>query len=92
MECKVNLILFINKQKWHVIYRTKNKEVKKEVKEYQFLSFARNLSNRYKKQILVVEINTLRTVSKKIVQKAAKATGKFIGQLKQQVNCRKQNL
>ena len=45
------------------------------VKGYGFLSFARNLYNKYRKQLLDREINA----SKKVIHKAAKATGEFLG-------------
>ena len=50
-------------------------EPRKYVKGYGFLSFARNFSNKYRKQLLDTGINP----SKKVVDKAAEATGEFIG-------------
>ena len=47
------------------------------------MSFARNLSNKYEKKLMDTPAKTglddLKTASKKIVHKAAKATGQFIG-------------
>ena len=55
----------------------------KYVKGYGFLSFARNLFNKYGKQLLDTTAKTgldsLKSASRKVVHKAAKATGKFIG-------------
>ena len=48
---------------------------KKYVKGYGFLSFERNLSNKYRKQLLDV----IKTASKKVGHKTADTTGKFIG-------------
>ena len=45
---------------------------RKYVKEYGFLSFTINMSNKYGKQLLDI-------ASKKVGHKAAEATGKFIG-------------
>ena len=50
-------------------------EPRKYVKGHGFLSFARNFSNKYRKQLLDTGINP----SKKVVDKAAEATGEFIG-------------
>ena len=56
---------------------------RKYVKGYGSLSFARNLSNTYRKKLLDVAtktgINALKTASKKIIHKAAEATGEFLG-------------
>ena len=49
---------------------------RKYVKRYGFLSFGRNLSNKYGKHLLKTGINVLKTASKK----------QFIKQLKQRVN------
>ena len=38
---------------------------KKYVKEYRFLSFARNLSNKYRKQLLDTGLDALKAASKK---------------------------
>ena len=50
----------------------------KYVKGYAFLSFARNLSNKYRKQLLdtatKTRIDALKTDSKKVVNKAVEAT------------------
>ena len=48
IENKVNLTLFINKQRWHSI----RPRTKTYVKGYGFLSFRRNMSNKYRKQLL----------------------------------------
>ena len=48
---------------------------RKYIKEYGFLSFARNLANKYKKQLLDIKVYFLKTASKKVVHKA----GVFIG-------------
>ena len=45
---------------------------------YEFLSFARNFSNKDSKQLLDTGLDALKTASKKVVHKAAEATGKFI--------------
>ena len=58
--------LLINKND-AIFYRTKNKN--------GFLSFARNLSNKYKKQLLDTGLNSLKTASKNVVRK----TGEFLG-------------
>ena len=46
---------------------------------YGFLSFARNLSNKYGKQLLDAAaktgLDTLKTASEKVIHKAAEATG-----------------
>ena len=56
---------------------------RKDVKEYGFFSFARNLCNKYGKQLLDTATNTgldaPKTASKKVVHKAAEATGEVIG-------------
>ena len=44
-----------------------------------FFSFARNLSNKYRKQLLDTGLDTLKTSSKKVVCKSAEAMGEFIG-------------
>ena len=48
-----------------------------------FLSFVRNLSNKYERQLLNAATKTgpdpLKTASKKVVHKAVEATGEFIG-------------
>ena len=48
---------------------------RKYVKGYIFLSFAKNLSKKYKKQLLDTRLDTLKTASKKVVHK----TGEFLG-------------
>ena len=59
--------------------RTRNKKVCQRI----FLSFVRNLSNKYQRQLLNAATKTgpdpLKTASKKVVHKAAEATGEFIG-------------
>ena len=56
---------------------------RKYVKRYRFLSFARNLFNKYGKHSLDAAfktgLNGLKTASIKVVQKAAEATGELIG-------------
>ena len=49
------------------------------VKGYIYLSFARNLSNKYKNQLLDTGVNYLKSAFKKVVQKAAEAAGGFTG-------------
>ena len=55
---------------------------RKYVKEFGFLSFARNLCNKYRKQLLdtaiETELDALKATSKKVVHKAAEAAGEFI--------------
>ena len=48
---------------------------RKYVKGYEFLSFARNLSNKYKKQLLNTGLDSSKFASKKVVHK----TGEFLG-------------
>ena len=43
------------------------------------MSFARQLSNKYRKQLLNAELDGLKTTSKKVVHKTAKARGELIG-------------
>ena len=54
---------------------------RKYVKGYGFLLFARNLSSKYRKQLLDTAtktgINALKSASKKVVHKVAEATGEF---------------
>ena len=54
----------------------------KYVKGYGFLSFARNLSNKYGKllfdSVTKTGLDALKTASKKVVHKAAEATGAFV--------------
>ena len=56
---------------------------KKSAKGYKFLSFLRNLSNKYGKQYLDTAAKTgldaLKTASRKLVHKAAETKGEFIG-------------
>ena len=52
---------------------------RKYVKGYGFLSFARNFSNQYKKQLWDTGLDALKIASEKVVRKAAEATGEFIG-------------
>ena len=58
------MTLLINKQKKRNISRTR-----KYAKGYGFLSFARNLSGKCRKQLLDTELNSLKVVSKKVVHK-----------------------
>ena len=57
-------------------------KTRKYIKGYGFLSFARNLCNKYGKEFLDTATKTgldaLKTASKKVVHKAAEATGEFI--------------
>ena len=53
--------------------------MRKYVKGHGFLSFARNLCNNYRKQLLNTGLDALRTASKKVVHKAAEITGEFLG-------------
>ena len=66
------------KRRYSIAPRTR-----KYIKRYEFLSFAKNLSNKYGKQLLdsatKSELNSLKSTSKKVVHKAAEATGEFIG-------------
>ena len=41
-------------------------------KEYKFLSFARNLSNKYGKQLMDTKLDALKTSSKKVDNKQLK--------------------
>ena len=56
---------------------------RKYVKRYGFLSFERNLSNKYRNQLLDADTKTgldaLKTATKKVVYKVPEATGEFIG-------------
>ena len=49
------------------------------VKGYGLLSFARNILNKYKKQLLYTGLDALKTASKKVFHKAAEGTGEVIG-------------
>ena len=55
---------------------------RKDIKVYGLLSFVRNLSNKYGKQLLdsftKTGLGALKTASEKVVDKAAEATGEFI--------------
>ena len=52
---------------------------RKYVKGYGFLSFTKNLYNKYGKKLLdtatKTKLNTLQTVSKKVIHKVAETTG-----------------
>ena len=65
-----------------MIYSTEPK-FRKYVKGHGFLSFARKLGDKYGKKLLdtatKTEIDTAKTASKRVVQKAAEATGNLIG-------------
>ena len=50
---------------------------RKHVKGYGFLSFARNLSNKFGKQLLDTATKSGTNSSKKIIHKAVEATGEF---------------
>ena len=56
---------------------------RKYVKRNGFLSFAKNLSNKYEKKLLdtakITVLDVAKTTSKKVVYKTAKATGDLIG-------------
>ena len=56
---------------------------RKYIKGYGFLSFTRNISNKYGKQLLDTATKTgldaLKSASKKVVHKAAEAIREFIG-------------
>ena len=60
-------------------------KTRKYIKGYGFLSFVRNLSNKYGKQLLDTTTKTgpdaLKTASKKVIHKAAEAIGEFIGNI-----------
>ena len=43
------------------------------------MSFARNFYNKYRKQLLDIGLDSLKTASKTMVYKAAEATSEFIG-------------
>ena len=55
------------------------RRTRKHVKGYGFLSFVRNLANKYGRQLLDTAtkagLDALKTASKKVIQKAAEATG-----------------
>ena len=57
--------------------------LRKYVKGYGFLSFARKLGNRYCKELMDAAtkagIDAAKTASKRVVQKTAEATGDLIG-------------
>ena len=59
------------------------RRTRKYVKGYVFLSFGRNLSNKYRRQLFdaatKIELNTLRTTIRKVAHKAAEAIGELIG-------------
>ena len=48
-------------------------------KAYGFLSFARNLSNKYGTQLLDTGLDVFKTASKKVIHKAAKVISQFTG-------------
>ena len=53
------------------------------IKGYRFLSFAKNLSNKYSQKLLdsakKSTTDTIKTASKRVIQKTAEATGDLIG-------------
>ena len=53
--------------------------MRKYVKGYGFLSIARNLSNKYKNQLLDTETRCFKNCFQKVVQEAAEATDEVIG-------------
>ena len=57
----------------------RKKRTKKYVKGCEFLSFARNFPSKYQKYLLNTGIDALKTACKKVVHKAAEATGEFRG-------------
>ena len=61
---------------------------KKYVKGYRFWSFARNVSNKYKKHLLDTVLDSLKIASKNVIPKAAEATGEFIGKKNHWQNCK----
>ena len=56
---------------------------RKYVKGHGFLSFARNLSNKYEKQLsdtlTKTGLDALKSASKNVIHKVAERTGEFIG-------------
>ena len=58
-------------------------KVRKYVKGYGFLSFARKVGDKYGKKLMdtaiKTEIDAAKTASKRVVQKTAEATGDLIG-------------
>ena len=52
---------------------------RKYVKGNWFISFARNVCNRYRKQLLDTGLGALKPASKKLIYKAVQATGEFTG-------------
>ena len=83
---KVNLTMLIDKQKWHALRAQQysiEPRTRKYIKGYGFLSFTKNISNKYGKQLLDTATKTgldaLKSASKKVVHKAAEAIGEFIG-------------
>ena len=76
IEDKVTLTLLINKQNWHNILKNQEQE---NVKGIGVLSFARNLSNKYKKELLNIGLDALKSASKTVVHKAVEATGELLG-------------
>ena len=56
---------------------------RKYVKGYGFLSFARKFCDKYRKKLMdtatKTEIDAARTLSKRVVQKTAEATGDLVG-------------
>ena len=81
IEDKVNLNFFLLLNRNHTMfYRTKSE---KYVKVYEFLSFTKNISDKYGKQLLdnaiKTGLNALKATSKKVFDKAAEISDKFIG-------------
>ena len=52
---------------------------KRYVKGYDFMSFARNFSDRYSKSLMDLSKTFAKTAGKKILKEIAKATGDLIG-------------
>ena len=53
------------------------------IKGYGFLSFAKNLSNKYSQKLIDIAkkstTDAIKTVSKRVIQKTAEATGDLVG-------------
>ena len=65
LEDKVNLTLLINKKKCRdLIFEPRTR---KYVNGFQFLSFARNVSNKYREQLLDTGLYSIKTASKNVV-------------------------
>ena len=49
------------------------------VKGYGFMSFARSMRNKYGKKLVDTATDAIKTSSKRVIQKAAEATGDLVG-------------